>query len=62
MSEGEIMEESELEITPDITDSKSDKSEERVHNTLLLVLGDIARAAAATGPTSAASLQAPREC
>ena len=52
VSEGEIMEESESEITPDIIDSESDKSEEREHNTLLL--GDKARAAAA-------SLRASRE-
>lgn len=59
VSEGEIMEESESEITPDIMDSESDKSEDTRHNTLLL--GDKARAAAATGPTSAASLRASRE-
>ena len=59
VSEGEIMEESESEITPGIMDSESDKSEDTRHNTLLL--GDKARAASATGPTSAASLRAPRE-
>ena len=51
VSEREIIGESESEITPDIIDSESDKSEEQGHSTLLS--GDKTRAVA--------SLRAPRE-